>query len=328
MKKKILTSDEFNQVLKLKQAGDSWLKIERATGIPRRTAQRAYEDWQRSQSMIELIESRKAVAAEAFREHVASLISLGTFLAMNLEIPRSISAEAPSGEQMVDSLWQREVLNEILDFPLGQLSGVDAEKQKRLVTHQQQMLFQSLQDHTRGEVRWELLEQWEKAWDESKQFYIALQKEGTEVIRNFLRQENGLENKIKNGNREGDAITQMVEKLLGAIWIRILDDKLDSQQDIFEVKAGHHDVAYVSEVGIGNSVFLSFNDKNIAQNAARLGNKVARNLLMGESKDIIEKYLKGRVIAMKRVTEELAEMLNPLVLRPIIFRTRCKLCPA
>src|SRR5271157_1530345 len=100
MKKRLLADDEFNQVLKLKQAGASWLKIQREAGIPRRIAQRAYEDWQRNQSVIELKQSRQTVATEAFREHVASLINLGTFLAMNLEIPGTISAAAPSGAQI------------------------------------------------------------------------------------------------------------------------------------------------------------------------------------------------------------------------------------
>ena len=80
--------------------------------------------------------------------------------------------------------------------------------------------------------------------------------------------------------------------------------------------------------GVGNSVFLVFHDKNLAEKAARLGNNVARSLLLGENRAIIEKSLKGSVTVMKRAIEELAEMLNPLVLRPIIFRTRCKLCPA
>ena len=85
---------------------------------------------------------------------------------------------------------------------------------------------------------------------------------------------------------------------------------------------------YLAVVGVGNSGFLVFNDKNLAEKATRLGNNVAKNLLLGENKDIIEKSLKERVTVMKQANEELAEMLNPLVLRPIIFRTRCKLCPA
>ena len=128
MKKRLLADDEFNQVLKLKQAGASWLKIQREAGIPRRIAQRAYEDWQRNQTGIELKQSRQTVATEAFREHVTSLVGVGTYLAMNLDIPQTITAESPNGEQIVDSLWQANVLGEVQDQTLRQLSGTQAER--------------------------------------------------------------------------------------------------------------------------------------------------------------------------------------------------------
>ena len=187
MKKRLLADDEFNQVLKLKQAGASWLKIQREAGIPRRIAQRAYEDWQRNQTGIELKQSRQTVATEAFREHVTSLIGVGTYLAMNLDIPQTITAESPNGEQIVDSLWQANVLGEVQDQTLQQLSGTQAERQSRSITRQHQMLFQSLQDHTRAELRWEVLEEWEKAWNQSKWYYAALRKEATKVMQNFLQ---------------------------------------------------------------------------------------------------------------------------------------------
>ena len=238
MKKRLLSDDEFNQVLKLKQAGASWLKIQREAGIPRRIAKRAFEDWQMNQSFVELKESRQTVATEAFREHVASLITVGTFLAMNLDIPKTITSEAPSGAQIVESLWQTNVLGEVQNQSLRQLSGTQAERESRSITRQHQMLFQSLQNHTRGELRWDVLEEWEKAWNQSKQYYVALQKKATEVIRNFLNQEKDLENKINNGAHRNDAITQIEENLLKTIWSRILDDKIDPQQAIFEVIAG------------------------------------------------------------------------------------------
>jgi hypothetical protein len=328
MKKKILSDEELNRVLRLKQAGVSWLKIQHQSGIPRRIAKRAYEDWQRAQSFAELKESRRAVAAEAFREHVESLIKLGTFLAMHLDIPRTMPTETPGGAQILDSLWQLNVLGESQDQPLRGVSGIGAERERRSITRQHQMLFQSLQDHTRGELRWEVLKEWESAWDNSRQLYTDLQKEATVVVRNFLNQEQGLEKKIKNGNRRGDAITQIVETLLRRIWSGILDDKLDLQQDVFEVIAGPGGVAFVAVTGIGNSNFLTYNDKNLAEKAARLGNQAAKNLLLGENEDLIEKSLKGCIDAMRRATEDLADMLNPLVLRPIILRTRCELCPA
>jgi hypothetical protein len=328
MKKRLLADDEFNQVLKLKQAGASWLKIQREAGIPRRIAQRAYEDWQKNQSFVELKESRRTVATEAFREHVASLISVGTFLAMNLDIPGTISADSPSGAQIVDNLWQKIVLGEAQDQTLQQLSGTQAERVSRSITRQHQMLFQALQDHTRCELRWEVLEDWEMAWNQSKQYYAALRKEAAEVMGNFLRQENGLEKKINSGNRKGDGVTQIAVTLLGVIWTRILDGKLDLQPDIFEFQEGPRNEFFVAIRGDRDSVFLTYHDKNLAEKTARLGNNVARSLLLGEKKDIIEKSLRGSVAVMKKAIDDLAEMLNPLLLRPIIFKTHCKLCPA
>ena len=68
------------------------------------------------------------MATEAFREHVTSLIGVGTYLAMNLDIPQTITAESPNGEQIVDSLWQANVLGEVQDQTLRQLSGTQAER--------------------------------------------------------------------------------------------------------------------------------------------------------------------------------------------------------
>jgi hypothetical protein len=328
MKKRLLSDNELNQVLRLKQAGASWLKIQRETGVPRRIAKRAHDDWQRRQSLAELKESRRAVAAEAFREHVDSLIRLGTFLAMHLDVPAAVPTEAPNSAQVLDGLWQANVLGELQDHSLREFSGSGAERERRSITRQHQMLFQSLQDHTRGELRWEVLKEWESAWDNCRHLYNELRKEATSVMRNFLNQEQGLENKIKNGSCKGDAITQIVETLLGTIWPRIRDDKLDPHRDVFEVIAGPGGSAHVAVAGVGNSNFLTFVDRDLAEKAARLGNRVAKNLLLGESKDLIEKSLRGCISAMRRATEELADMLNPLVLRPIILRTRCELCPA
>lgn len=170
MKKRELSDDELNRLLRLKQSGFSWLKIQREYGIPRRIAKRAYDDWQREQTFTELKESRRTVAAEAFRDHVASLIKLSTFLAMHLDILRTIPTESLSGAQFLDSLWQMNVLGEPQDSPSWGLSETGAEREKRLVIRQHQLLFQALQDHTR-ELRWEVLKEWEDAWDNTKHLY-------------------------------------------------------------------------------------------------------------------------------------------------------------
>ena len=46
MRKRYISDNELNQIIKLKQAGASWLMIQNQTGVPRRSAHNAYEDWQ------------------------------------------------------------------------------------------------------------------------------------------------------------------------------------------------------------------------------------------------------------------------------------------
>jgi len=328
MKKRILSDDEFNRVLRLKQSGTRWLKIQRETGVPRRIAKRAYEDWQRNQSFAELKESRRTVAAEVFREHIDFLIKVGKFLALHQGVPATLPSEAPQGAQIVDSLWESNVIEELQNCSMLAMPGVDVLRERRSITRQQRMLFEALQEHTRGELRWEALQEWEDAWDSCRQLYVKLGKEAVSVMQNFLSQEKGLENRIENGSRDKDAMTHIVDRLLREIWSELREDRFDPQRDIFEVIARTDNKVYVAVAGLGNSNFLTFSDRDLAEKAARLGNRVARNLLLGRNGGNVGKSLQERISKMRQAMEELADMLNPLVLRPIILRTRCELCPA
>ena len=70
MKKREFTDEEWALILKLKQSGASWLKIQDETGIPRRTIKRAYEEWESTKSYDELKQARIHVAGEEFRDHI------------------------------------------------------------------------------------------------------------------------------------------------------------------------------------------------------------------------------------------------------------------
>ena len=43
-----ITEDELNQVIKLREAGANWLTIQKETEIPRRSAKLFYEKWKKS----------------------------------------------------------------------------------------------------------------------------------------------------------------------------------------------------------------------------------------------------------------------------------------
>jgi len=61
MRKRYVSDEELNKIIRLKDSGASWLKIQDAIGVPRRTAKRAYEEYEQSKSFQELKAARQKI---------------------------------------------------------------------------------------------------------------------------------------------------------------------------------------------------------------------------------------------------------------------------
>ena len=68
-------------------------------------------------------------------------------------------------------------------------------------------------------------------------------------------------------------------------------------------------------------------DKDLFEKIAVILGQVAEEFCAERKGDIIQTLIDD-VSGVKKAIVELEEMLNPLVLRPLILRTRCDLCPA
>ena len=321
MRRRFVSDKELNQIVKFKQAGASWLMIQQETGVPRRSAKKAYEDWQQNQSVEELKAARVNVAGELFREHLNSLIKLARFLADHLTIPSS-PIDTRKADTFLSGLWETDII--------GQL-----EHQRRLETdsrerghiaRQNRMLFTSLQEHTHGKVQWQVFNEWRQAWDNCVQVLAELHKEARKMLGNFLNQDKGLLNKIHVVSKE-EAMERMVQGVLHLIWTSILADGPGGAFPLAQALQrpdGTFDVVF----GKGHlSLYLIFTQENPALQATRICNGAVKNLYIGENEGMVE-MLASDIHQMKRAIEELDEMLNALVLRSMIVRTRCELCPA
>ena len=89
MRRRDLSHKELAKVITLRQESASWLKIQRETGIPRRIAQRAHEQYLRSQAREELKAARKEVAAEEFRTHLRLVTGFAESIVLTVCIPSS-----------------------------------------------------------------------------------------------------------------------------------------------------------------------------------------------------------------------------------------------
>jgi hypothetical protein len=327
MRRKGLSDQELEKVIRLRHAGTSWLRIQNETGIHRRTAKRAYENWQRNQSSAELKEARKIVAAEAFRKHMDSLITLATSFVASLGVPPSPDIKTDA-TQFLSGLWQSDLLQRWRyasieskefyqphqDYPMRDLESNIRENK---------LLFESLQAHTRGtEVRWDALDEWSGARDNCIKVLSKLRQEVSKVVDNYLNLERRLNliGRIKEQSVDDKPVERMKEAVFKAVWQGVREDKLD--QELIRMVERSSESQGVLKVA--DETLLILKDKSLMEMVVRICNLAANNLNKGD----IVRSLQDEVHIMKTATGALRETLDPLRLTPMILRTRCDLCPA
>jgi len=311
MRKRYVSDDELNQVIKLKQSGASWMMIQNQTGVPRRSAQKAYEDWQRSQSIDELKAARVGVAAEEFRKHVDQLINLIELLADGLEVPKTPRITI-NAQEFIDSLFE-ESYRELRGY--DSIKTIEKRERERFI-REYHMLLKSLEYHTREKVHWQLLERWEENWNTCKGHLNKLEKGASTVAANIRGKDYKLIESIDNRSQQYNAAERMAESVLHAIWQNIADGTLDPEKP--EIEFGFDSVDRIVTIP---------DEKDLYKKVAGILSQVAEAFCIERKEDIIQPLL-GDVHRLNEVISALEEMLNPLVLRPLILRTRCDLCPA
>lgn len=326
MQKIVLSNDQLTQVVNLRKGGSNWLQIQKITGIPRRIAKQEYENWERNQSSKKLEEARKDVAAEAFREHVNFIIVIAESLVAHMRAPslNDINTEA---DQFLNELWETNIVRQ-----LGQndASGITQIANPQRNLRENKMLFESLKDHTREKVRWEILNEWKSCWNNSIKLLAELRKKIREQIKNFLNQEEekekGFLSRFAKDTNKKDPITQMTNAVQGEILRRVRDNDPNLERPVVRVMP-QPDGIYQLIFYDSYSIIFKFTDRALAEKAESTCNKVARNLYVQEKLNRLS-LLGANIRAMDRMAERLEESLNPLMLRPMILRTRCELCPA
>jgi len=313
MRRKYLSDHQMNQVIKLKQSGASWLKIEKMTSIPRRSARRAYDEWERSKSTDELKEARTDVAREEFRKHVSHLIGIAEFLVNGLGVP-TWPTERRDSEEFLRQLWSKE-----------DRTGYPSDERRTL--RRNLMLFEALKNHSREKVRWQALEEWEEEWDRCVNVLPRLSQWAEQFMPNILDQMPQLKRRIDEAGINKVTRGALIVGVLAVIWNGILDGRPEEACDQIEAKellAGETVVNFGDRAARAS---LTFTDGRTAEQVAKACAWAANNLCKGESAPLVQEALRV-VSTMRKRQQELEDMLDPLVLTPLILRTRCDLCPA
>jgi len=320
MSRREISSDELDQIIKLKEAGASWLKIQQESGVPRRSAKLAYEKWQRAKSVTELREARVNVATELFRAHVNALVNLAGYLTANLGMPTSSRVKA---EDFLTSLLENEISGQSTFYDLPQTN--DRHRRKSTLRNNR-LLLEALQEHTREAVRWETLNDWKTAWDDFIEFLGGIRKLASPVISRMAKERKKIFTRIEQEGGNTDAVGCMVDTIVEAVRHEVIEDDFGLDEPLVRIGLVNNGAAYVVITRVDDREIFRFSDQVLAEEVLDIFNAATTTLRVM----IIVKWenaIGEAVNKMRLAMEELDNMLNPVALYPVILRTRCDYCP-
>jgi len=317
MRRRYVSDEELKLVVKLKQGGASWLKIEKETGVPRRTAKKAYDEWESTKSSEELKKARMAIAEEEFRRHMEDLTSLAQVLVDSLNIPIPIYG-VRDVEEVFNRLWRKDI-REGRETVVG-------EKEERRVVRQNKMLYQALQEHTSEVVRWQALEEWRQAFTNYFEHCGALQKEVWNIIVNMLKQRAELKDRIEAMSDGKEIVESMVRGVVETLWRGIRGGGANLENIHIQAKSLGRGVTEISFGKEASLTAINIRDKDLGDEIAGFCRVVANNICNGKKSCLLLK-IADDMGKMEEGARELEGSLDELVLRPAILRTKCYLCP-
>ncbi len=330
MRKRELSDSEWNSVRKLRETGASWSKIQRETGVPRRKAKQIYEAWERTQSMPDLKEARKQVAAEAFHKHIDSLLQIAQYVASSLRIPQTPN-DLATADEYLQSLWQIDIFNK--NWPHV---SENKEYELKSVNYTNELLFQSLEHHTQTTNIWKVFRQWKEAHNSCVRASRDLQETVRTLVVKNLQKEFRLRARLKQACRKYDPVIRITDAVVWAMWKQTVDPaNANCDDEIVSVvsRGNRYEVIFALSnypSKFSNRVVFSFKDESLAKEAARVCNQSYSSLLKdkdNEGRTQIE-ALQEKVSHLRDMIDNLARMMHPLLLKPVILRSTCELCPA
>jgi len=317
MRRREVSANELAKIVSLRQNNRSWLTIEKETTVPRRIAQRAYRDWERSQERDEFKAARQTVAAEELRNHLASLKKLALVLVQHFDIPRPLP-EPQSAKQFLASVLSSDIASEYGAYGLPNKLRLP-EYPPEVYYRQNQMLLKSLQDHTDRKLNFS---SWESAYDTCRAHQTKFLEELHQILSNILNVNPKLAEAI--ASKKEKIIRRMMDGLIFILWESILDGKVELEELVPLIKASSGGEGQ-AEVVFGLLAGGAIVPDDVGTQAKEACIWAIKNLLAQKDK-IIDPLLED-VKTMRRVNDNLAKILNPLTLVPDILHSKCDLCP-
>ena len=306
-----VTGDQVRRMVELDRQGQSISAIARAVGCHRQTV-KAYLAGRRSDILAE--EVRKQALTDDLQKHLNDLIEFAASLRGHLTIP-----DSPTEDRDIVT-----VLDPLLpkDLPQGLDSASrEARRKQRQTERQDKMLLKSLREHTREKGWWQAFEEWQEAWNTCRDALRELRRQADEVVEKGIKRTPGLKEEVEQrSSEERDEVRRIANDVLWVVWWIGTGSKPVEKLE-FRAKEGQ--------------VTASFGD----QTRFDLGHRL-REVSLGPDmaavcelafKTMCQNFSDTSIVEMRHRMNEKIEViddaLDPFVLRPLLVRTRCELCP-
>jgi len=318
MKRVDLTPEQLDEVIKYRQGGLSWLAIQKVTGISRRVAQRAYEQWEKARSVRELENVRVRVGEIEFGKHIDMLTRWAESLIDHLSLPKYPSFSTDANTYFF-SIMEKDIARPSAEaIPKG---NEDRSRERNIRLNK--LLFESLKAHTADNIRWDSLADWMEGRDTCYRVFPGLKALAGESVRTTFNRFPDLDEWFVAGRKGIKVMPILEEGIRDVLWKGIISGEGDAHGFIRaeNVELNKEEVLRIT---IGVRSLLQRDNREMDPSVADycLG-------IMEELRDTNEvKEIKSAVEKMQGVVRELETALEPLVLRPHILWTRCRLCPA
>ncbi|MBA7564319.1 hypothetical protein ES708_05982 [subsurface metagenome] len=317
MRKKYISEEDVENIARFVKLGASWLKIQTETGIPRRSAKRAYEEYMRSKSSNDLKAARQQVASEQFNAHMRDVISLAQSLVSSIGEPTV--RDTRTSEKVLDGILEIDIRAHKIKNPLTGKTNVS----KELVVRQNKILLQSLKAHTREKVDWEILDEWgnnRNIWISGK---TTLKKEAGEIINNLIQGDQF--GKIIKDNITLINISEIADGIVAATIGAILNGEINKAEYLIQLLPDERGVILTFSGDISGKL-QRYESQELAGKVCDLARQAIRNLRAGKDSVIIQ--MTNSLEIMRNKKSELEDILEELRLIPLILRTKCDICPA
>lgn len=319
MKRVKLTPEQLKNVIRHRQVGLSWLGIQNATGTSRRVAQRAYEQWEQARSIRELENVRVKVGEIEFERHLDTLTRWAESLVDYLLLP-VYPVFTSDAETYFEKLMERDTAEPLVEAI--QVAMEDRSRERRI--RRNRLLFESLKEHTADIILWgDLLTDWMWGWNTCFRLYPEVVDGVAETVQITLDRIPGFDEmftKPRGQKKPSETLRQGIEAVL---WRGIAQGDIGAATGLIQVENVEVMDVELLHITIGGRSLLQRENSEMDPSLVDLCRRIVDELWGRDD----TKEVREAVDRMRGVVEELETALEPLLLRPHILRTRCRLCP-